>query len=79
MSETETRPSPNAVESETRPRPPKSGLKTKTGLEYSNTRIYFWANIVRLNGSDPDKQLKCVFAARVQITSVMTMKVTQGE
>ena len=41
MSETETRPSKNAVDSETRPRPSKSGLETgletKTDLEYYNT------------------------------------------
>ncbi|KAI9538014.1 hypothetical protein NQZ68_019355, partial [Dissostichus eleginoides] len=36
-SETE-RPRTNAVDSETRPRPLKSGLETKTGLEYYNTR-----------------------------------------
>lgn len=34
----ETRPSANAVESETRPTPTKSGLKT--GLKYYNTSTY---------------------------------------
>ena len=36
--ETETRPRPKTVEAVTRPRPQKSGLKTKTGLEnYKST------------------------------------------
>lgn len=43
MSETETRQSTNAVESETRPSKSglKTGLQTKTGLEYYNTTTQY--------------------------------------
>ncbi len=47
MSETKTRPSQNAFDSKTRPRPSKSGhetgLETKTDLEYYNTTV--WLNM----------------------------------
>ncbi len=48
-----TRPSQNVFDSETRPRPSKSGLETgletKTDLEYYNTtarRVYFFVRTI---------------------------------
>ncbi len=41
MSETETRSSQNAFDSEMRQRPSKSDLETKTNLEYYNTNFKF--------------------------------------